>query len=236
MKKIISKVQAAINKYDMIENGDKIAVGLSGGKDSVTLLYVLSKIRTFGDAEFNVKAITLDPCFYDKFTDYSEITELCDRLGIEHIIKRHPVWKIVFEVRNEKNPCSLCSRMRHGILHNICNEQGCNKIALGHNSDDAVETFLMNIFYGGRISTFSPKSYLSRKNLHMIRPLIFCGESEIRKFAEDNSLSICRTPCPKDKNSARETTKKLIESLEKSYPNLKKRIFNTIKSEHISQW
>lgn len=220
----------------MINDGDTIAVGLSGGKDSVTLLYILNQIRAFYHIQFNIKAITLDPCFYNNFTDYSNIVRLCKSLNVEYTIERYPLWEIIFEIRKEKNPCSLCSRMRHGILHKICKEQNCNKIALGHNSDDVIETFFMNLFYGGRISAFSPKSYLSRKDLYMIRPLIFCDENEIRKFVSGHCLPICKSSCPKDNNSSRECTKTLIKNLENSYPKLKKKLFHAIETSHISEW
>lgn len=220
----------------MIQYGDNIAVGLSGGKDSLTLLWILNQIRLFQPVKFNIKAITLDPCFYGNFTDYSEISRFCENLGIEHIIRRHPIWAIVFENRKEKNPCSLCSRMRHGILHQICIDNNCNVIALGHNMDDMVETFFMNIFNCGKISVFSPKSYLSRKNLQMIRPLIFCEENEIYKFSNKNSFPVCKNRCPKDKNSAREEMKLLIKNLEPSYPHLKKKVLNAIKLSGLNCW
>lgn len=236
MKKIISKVQSAIKKYNMIQDGDNVGVGLSGGKDSLTLLWILNRIRLFYPIKFNIKAITLDPCFHGDFTDYSKITQFCESLGIEHIIKRHPVWAIVFETRQEKNPCSLCSRMRHGILHQICLDSHCNVIALGHNMDDAIETFFMNIFNGGKISVFSPKSYLSRKNLQMIRPLIFCEENEISKFSNKNMFPVCRNLCPKDNNSEREKMKILIQNLENLYPKLRKKILHAIKSSNLNGW
>ena len=220
----------------MIKNNDTLAVGLSGGKDSIALLWILNQIRLYYPIKFTLKAITLDPCFYNNFTDYSEITKFCKQLGLEHIIERHPIWEIVFNMRQEKNPCSLCSRMRHGILHKICIEHKCKSIALGHNLDDVVETFFMNLFMGGRISTFSPVTYLSRKNINMIRPLIFCTEDEILKFCKSNKLPVCKNPCPEDKNSERESIKLLIKNLEYNYPKLKKKVINSIEVSSINGW
>ena len=220
----------------MIKDNDSLAVGLSGGKDSIVLLWFLNQIRLFQPIKFTLKAITLDPCFYNNFTDYSETTKFCERLGVEHIIERHPIWEIVFNKRQEKNPCSLCSRMRHGILHKICIENNCSSIALGHNLDDVVETFFMNLFMGGRISTFSPVTYLSRKKINMIRPLIFCTEDEIYKLCKNNGLPICKSLCPKDKNSSRENIKLLIKNLECSYPKLKEKVINSIEVSSINGW
>lgn len=236
LKKLLSKVQAAIDKYNMLENDKNIAIGLSGGKDSIFLLYAMNQIKTFHRTGLNIKAITLDPCFYGKETDYSLTTNFCNSIGIEHIIKRVPIWEIIFKIRKEKNPCSLCSRMRHGILHKICNEENCKTIALGHNMDDAVETFFMNIFFGGKISTFSPVSYLSRANLYMIRPLIFCQEDEIANFSLKQNLPICANPCPIDKHSSRENIKNLINSLELKYPKLKKKVINAIETSSLNGW
>ena len=197
---------------------------------------MLSKIKEFSSVNFSIKAITIDPGFYNCYIDYSEISKFCNDLNIEHIIRKHPLWQIIFNIRKEKNPCSLCSRMRHGIIHKICKEQNCNKIALGHNNDDVIETFLMNLLFGGRVRTFSPKSYLSRQNLYMIRPLVFCTEQEIYRFAYSNGFPICKNPCPLDKKSSREDIKCLIKNLDKSYPELKKKLFNAIEKDNISNW
>lgn len=220
----------------MIKPKDCIAVALSGGKDSIILLWALNQIKAFYPADFKIKAITLDSCFCGHPADYSKITEFCKNLGIEHIIKRYPIWKIVFEERKEKNPCSLCSRMRHGILHKICIENNCNTIALGHNMDDAVETFFMNLFNGGKISVFSPVSYLSRQGLNMIRPLIFCKETEIYSFLVRNNFPVCKSLCPMDKSSSRESIKILIKNLEISYPKLREKIIHGIKTLNLNNW
>ena len=179
MQKLLGYVRCALDKYKMIDEGDNIAVAVSGGKDSVALLAALGAIRRFYPIKFSLTAITIDPCFNGQETDYSPIEKLCEEMEIPYIIKRTELGTIIFETRKEKNPCSLCARMRRGLLHDTTKEAGCNKIALGHHLDDAAETFMMNLFSGGRISCFSPVSYLSRKELYMIRPLVLARESII---------------------------------------------------------
>ena len=159
MKKLLSLVRAAVDRYDMIDDGDKIAVGVSGGKDSLALLYALARLRSFYPKHFEVIAITLDYRFGGMDGDYSEIQKLCDSLDVKYIVKKTDLWDVIFNIRKEKNPCSLCAKMRRGILHDTAKEYGCNKIALGHNYDDAVETFVMNLFNEGRIGCFSPNIF-----------------------------------------------------------------------------
>lgn len=198
MQKLLGYVRCALDKYKMIEEGDRIAVAVSGGKDSVALLAALGAIRRFYPINFSLTAITIDPCFNKQETDYSPIEKLCEEMEIPYIIKRTELGTIIFETRKEKNPCSLCARMRRGLLHDTAKEAGCNKIALGHHLDDAAETFMMNLFSGGRISCFSPVSYLSRKDLYMIRPLVLARESIISSAAERNNLPVVKSRCPAD--------------------------------------
>lgn len=236
MKKLISQIKSAIDHYDMIKNGDHIAVCLSGGKDSIFLLFALSQIQKHYSKSFNLKAITVDPCFNGLFTDYSEIEKLCEKLKIEYVIKRTQLSQIIFDVRKEKNPCSLCARMRRGILHDTAKEINCNKIALGHHFDDVNETLLLNLFNNGNISCFSPVTYLSRKDIYMIRPLIYCRESQIRPCVEHLDLPIIKSVCPVDSHTDRQKIKNLISNLEKSYPNLSKKLFGAIQRANISGW
>lgn len=236
MQKLMSKVRAAIDKYGMINKNDKIAVGVSGGKDSIVLLYVLNELRRFYPQKFNIVAIILDPCFESKETDYSKIEQLCNRLNIEYKIKRTELFDIIFNERKEKNPCSLCARMRRGILHDMCKELDCNKIALGHHLDDVVETFFMNLLIGGNIGCFSPISYLSRKGLYMIRPLVFCEEKEINSVLIRYKLPIEKSKCPVDGKTKRQTTKELIKSLENEYPDIKEKIIGAMKRSNIDDW
>ena len=162
MQKIMGEMRAAMERYEMVSSGDRIAVGVSGGKDSLALLRGMARLRDYYPQPFEVVALTADPCFGGQETDYSPIASLCASLGVEYHLRRTRLGEIIFEERKEKNPCSLCARMRRGILHNMAKEAGCNKLALGHHFDDAVQTFFMNLFYGGKLSCFSPKTYLSR--------------------------------------------------------------------------
>ncbi len=233
MQRLVSKVRSAVDKYGLIDENDKIAVGVSGGKDSVVLLCALSKLRRFYPKKFDITAITLDPCFDSKGADYSQIEQLCEKLQVEYKIKRANLFDIIFNDRKEKNPCSLCSRMRRGILHDMCKELNCNKIALGHHLDDAVETFFMNLLIGGNIGCFSPISYLSRKDLYLIRPLVFCEEKEINSVSIKYKLPIEKSKCPADGKTKRQSTKELIKSLEKDYPDIKYKVIGAMKRSNI---
>lgn len=236
MRKIVSKVRAAIDKYDMIADNDRIAVGVSGGKDSVVLLCALGELKKFYPKKFDVVALTLDPCFGSKQADYSQIENLCNKLDIEYKIKRANLYDIIFNERKEKSPCSLCARMRRGILHDMCKELNCNKIALGHHLDDAVETFFMNLLVGGNIGCFSPVSYLSRKDLYLIRPLIFCEEKEISSVTIKYNLPIEKSKCPVDGKTKRQETKELIEKLREDYPDIKDKVIGAMKRYNVDNW
>lgn len=236
MKQLIGKVRAAVQRYEMIDEGDRIAVGVSGGKDSLVLLCALAELSRYYPKHFTVTAITADPCFGGVDTDFSKIEKLCGEFGVPYIIRKTNLGQVIFEDRKEKNPCSLCAKMRRGILHNICVEEGFNKIALGHHYDDAVQTFLMNLFYGGKIGCFSPKSYLSRKNITMIRPLIFCEEREIRNAAARMSLPVVKSACPADGVTARKDTEVLISQLEEQFPDLKAKILGAMQRAEIDNW
>ena len=236
MKQILSLMRAAVDKYSMIDEGDRIAVGVSGGKDSVVLLTALARLREFYPKHFDIAAVTLDYNFGGENGDFSEIEKLCKKLGVEYVIKPTSLWQVIFVDRKEKNPCSLCAKMRRGILHDEAKRLGCNKVALGHNLDDAAETFIMNLFSGGRVNCFSPVSYLSEKDLYLIRPLVLLYESDIEKAAKRNSLPIVKSKCPADKLTNREQTKKLLASLEKEYPMLRQKIISAMQADSISGW
>lgn len=236
MQKILGYMRKAIQEYDLIHDGDRICVGVSGGKDSVVLLKGLILLRRFIGIDYDIVAVTLDPGFNGEQGDYSSITELCESSGIEyHVIPTH-IGEIVFDVRQESNPCSLCARMRRGALHDATLAYGCNKIALGHNYDDAVETFIMNLFTEGRIGCFSPISYLSRKKIHLIRPLVFAPEKEIRRAAVKNELPIVKSKCPADGHTNREKTKNFIAEQERLDHGFKDRIFGAMKRANIDGW
>lgn len=236
LKKLLSYTRAAIDKYKMINDNDKIAIGVSGGKDSLALLNIMAKLREFYPVKFDIMAITVDPCFNDANMDVSNIQKMCYDLNIDYIVKRTSLAKLVFDEFKAESPCSLCSRMRRGILHNIAKENNCTRLALGHHYDDAVETFLMNIFNGGRIGCFSPVSYLSKKDLFLIRPMIFCKERDVISFSTRNSIIVEKSKCPVDGKTERQNTKELINILEKSYPDIKQKIMGAMQRSNIDEW
>lgn len=236
MKKLLSLTRAAVDKYNMIEAGDKIAVGVSGGKDSLALLYALAKLRDFYPKPFSLVAITLDYQFNGIAEDYTAIEALCKELQVEYIVRRTNLWEVIFETRKEKNPCSLCAKMRRGLLHDTAVANGCNKVALGHHLDDAAETFLMNLLNGGKIGCFSPVSYLSNKKLYLIRPLIFAYEKDVAAAARRANLPVVKSRCPMDKVSNRQNMKELLKSLEKEYPAVRKKIIGALERSHIDNW
>lgn len=236
MKKLLSLTRAAVDKYNMIEAGDKIAVGVSGGKDSLALLYALAKLRDFYPKPFSLVAVTLDYQFNGIAEDYTEIEALCKELQVEYIVRRTNLWEVIFETRKEKNPCSLCAKMRRGLLHDTAVANGCNKVALGHHMDDVAETFLMNLLNGGKIGCFSPVSYLSNKKLYLIRPLIFAYEKDVAAAARRANLPVVKSRCPMDKVSNRQNMKELLRSLEKDYPAVRKKIVGALERSHIDSW
>ncbi len=236
MQKILGYMRKAIQEFDLIQNGDKIAVGVSGGKDSLVLLEGLVRLKRFIGINYEVTAITLDPRFGGTDGDYSSVEEMCQRLGVDFILKRTHIGEIVFDVRQETNPCSLCARMRRGALHDAAKEAGCNKIALGHNYDDAVETFVMNLFNEGRLGCFAPKSYLSRKDITMIRPLVFAPEKEVRSAAKRSGLEVVKSKCPADGHTSREETKRFLAERNKADKGFSDRIFGAMRRAGLDGW
>lgn len=242
VRRLLSFVRRALDDYDMISDGDKIAVGVSGGKDSLALLCTLAEIRLFYPKKFELYAIHLDPGFYnagfcDKQTAEEQINRLeafCNSLQVPLTVVNTSIAEIVFKVRKEENPCSLCSRMRRGALHNAAKDLGCNKMALGHHFDDAVETFIMNLFNEGRIGSFSPVTYLDRRDITIIRPLIYCPEKSVRYYVNHtHGLPVMASPCPADRDSERQRVKDLLYNLEKDYDGLKHRIFGAMQKSDV---
>ena len=224
MQKILSVMRKACETYNLIEDNDKIAVGLSGGKDSLALLTALKRYQSFADKNFELIAIAIDLSGGKNY--YSQIENYCREINVElHIIPSN-VFEIVFDIRKEKNPCSLCANLRRGLLNSNAKSLGCNKVALGHHKDDMIETFLLSLFFEGRLSTFKPKTYLSRADITVIRPLIYCDESEIIKISQDYPILI--NNCPANKHTERENAKSLLNNLDKIYPNAKEKIFSAI--------
>ena len=236
MQKIMGYLRRAVEEYQMLANGDVVAVGVSGGKDSVALLAGLAGVRRFLGVDFRLEAITLDNCFDGVETDFTPIRQLCDRLEVPYTLRRTDIGKIIFQDRGESNPCSLCARMRRGLLHDQAKALGCNKIALGHHYDDAVETFIMNLFNEGRIGCFQPVSYLSRKDLTMIRPLLFAPERELRNAVARAGLPVVKSRCPVDGCTERQWTKEFLAGLERTHPGVTKRIFGAMRRAHVSGW
>ena len=226
LQRILSFTRRALSDYDMIQAGDKVAVGISGGKDSMTLLAALAALRRFYPVPYELCAISVDMGF--EGMDFSPVERYCDALNVEYRVVKTDIAEIIFDVRKEKNPCSLCSKMRRGVLHSAAKEMGAARVALGHHFDDAVDTFMLNLFFEGRIGCFSPVSYLSRADLYLIRPLIYAQEKDVRYFVGHSDLPIIQSPCPANHNTERERMKKLLMSLEKDYDGLRHRIFGAM--------
>lgn len=236
MQKLMSKMRSCMEKYNMVEPGDRIAVAVSGGKDSVALLYALCEMRRFYPVPYSLCAITIDPCFNGLPGDYEPIAALCRQLDVPYVIKATELWRIIFEVRKESNPCSLCARMRRGALHDTAIANGCNKVALGHHMDDAVETFFMNLLQTGQLGSFPPVHYMSRKNIYLIRPMVFAEESQIIGAVRRCGLPVVKSECPADGCTNRESTKQLIKTLGKAYPNLKEKVIGAMQRSGFNGW
>ena len=226
MKRLLSFVRRAVDDYALIEEGDRIAVGVSGGKDSLALLAALAEMRRFYPKKFEVVAITIDMGF--EGGDFSPIENYCRELNVEYKVVKTDIAKIIFEVRKEPNPCSLCAKMRRGSLHAAAQEAGCNKVALGHHYDDAVETFMMNLFFEGRLGCFSPVTYLSNRKIKLIRPMIYAQEKDVQYFTRRQTLPVITSLCPEDHATERENMKKLLAELERGNKGVKHRIFNAM--------
>lgn len=236
MQKMLGYVRKACQEFDMIADGDRIAVGVSGGKDSLVLLSALAGYRRFSEHPFELCAVTVDPQFGGVPGDYAPVSSLCERLGIEYELIRSDIGPIVFDIRKEPNPCSLCAKLRRGALHDAAKAHGCNKIALGHHFDDAVETFVMNLFREGRVGCFAPVTYLSRKDLTMIRPLVFAPEQQVQSCAGRNGLTAVESKCPADKTTVREETKRWLAEMERKDKGFKLRLFGALRRSGVNGW
>ena len=231
MKRVLSFVRRAIDDYQMIKPGDKIAVGVSAGKDSLTLLCAMAELRRFYPVPFELCAITVDMGF--EGCDFSEVEALCRSLDVPYYRIPSQIYQIIFEIRQEKNPCSLCAKMRRGALYNAAKEMGCTSVALGHHFDDVVETFMLNLFFEGRIGCFQPVTYLSRTDITLIRPMIYMPEKDVRYFANRVALPVIKSPCPADGNTEREEMKRLLANLERQNRGLRYRIFGAIQRGEV---
>lgn len=231
LRRMLSYTRRAIDDYDMIDEGEVIAVGVSGGKDSLALLVTMANLAKFHPKHFSVAAIAVDMGW--EGTDYSAIQALCDSLGVPFYIEPSEITHIVFDVRREKNPCSLCAKLRRGTLNSAAVRHGIKKIALGHHFDDVVETFMLNLFYEGRLGAFQPVTYLSRMDVTLIRPMIYAPEKDVRYFARRASLPVLESRCPADGRTERENMKQFLRDLDKNNKGLKHRIFGALQKSGI---
>lgn len=238
MNKILSLVRRCVEDYDMIQPGDRIGVGVSGGKDSLLLLVALAELRKFYPVPFEVEAFTLDMGHADGYPgmDFTPIAQLCEKLDIPYTILTSEIHHIIFDLRKEKNPCSMCAKMRRGALHNALLERGIHKIALGHHYDDAIETFFMSLIYEGRLSCFQPVTWLDRTQITQIRPLLYCGENLVKHTVQRLELPVVENPCPANGNTKRQEIKELIYELNGRYPGLKGRAFGAMQRLPLPEW
>lgn len=232
MQKILGYMRKAIDNYEMIQDGDKIAVALSGGKDSITMLMAFKNLQRFYPKKFDIIAVTINPGFAN--FDVAFLENLCKNLEVPFIVEDGHMQEIVFDIRNEKNPCSLCANIRRGMLNSIAIREGCNKIAVGHNEDDVLETFLMNLFYAGSINTFAPMSYMDRSKITLIRPLIYAPEKDIKSFVKRNNIQVMPKACPMDGYSKREDMKQFLFNMQKDIPHIRANLYGAIKRGNIN--
>jgi len=234
MQKILSAVRKAVDEYGMIETGDRIAVGISGGKDSLLLLLALKELQRFYPKSFEVMGISIDMGF--EGMDYSPIQTLCDERGISYQVVKTDIAEIIFDLRKEPNPCSLCAKLRRGALNDAAKAAGCNKVALGHHHDDAVETFMMNLIYEGRIGCFSPVTYLDRTDVTVIRPMLYLTEGEVKRIEKSVLLPVVKNKCPADGHTKREYIKTLLHDLEQEVQGTKVRIQHAMEKAELDGW
>ncbi|MCR2044716.1 tRNA lysidine(34) synthetase [Anaerosalibacter massiliensis] len=229
MKKILGPMRKAIEDFNLIDDGDKIGVGVSGGKDSMLLLYALKLYQRFSPEKFELEAFTVDLGFEGFET--KAIESYCESIGVPFNLKKTNIKNIVFDTRKEKNPCSLCANMRRGAIHNSLKDRGFNKLALGHHGDDAIDTFFLSLLYEGRINTLPPLTYLDRKKIYIIRPLLYVSEQDIKNSIEKNNIPIVNNPCPADKKTKREDMNKLVHKIYKEVPDARNRILTALNNE-----
>ncbi len=234
LQQVLSYVRKAVDEYHMIEEGDRIAVGVSGGKDSITLLYALHGLRRFYPKPFRLHAVTVDLGFHNLKLD--EIATLCKALEIDYTIVHTDIAHIIFEERKESNPCSLCAKMRKGALNDAMKQAGCNKVAYAHHKDDVVETMLMSLIFEGRFHTFSPVTYLDRTDITVIRPLLYMGEADVIGFVHKYGVPVVKSPCPADGHTKREYVKSLLKQLNYENPGVKERMFTAIRTGNMKGW
>ena len=233
MQKLMGLVRRCVDDYHMIEAGDRIAVGVSGGKDSLALLVLLAGLREYFNKPYELEAITID---MGLGMDYSQVAALCEQWNVPYTVVKTEIAPIIFDHRKEKNPCSMCAKMRRGALNQELLRLGFSKVALGHHYDDAVETFLMSLLFEGRLSCFQPVTYLDRTGVTQIRPMLYLTEGMVRNFAAREGLPVVHNNCPADKHTKREEIKQLIEQLQQTYPDLKTKVFGAMQRLPLPEW
>lgn len=227
-------VRRCVDDYGMIEAGDRIVVGLSGGKDSMVLLAAMKHLQSYYPKPFELEALTIEIGFPDM--DYGPVAEYCAGLGIPYVSVRTDIREIVFDIRKESSPCSLCAKMRRGALNTAVKEHGYNKLALGHHFDDAVETFMMSLLFEGRLNCFKPVTYMSRTGVTQIRPMVYAGEMRIANLAESLGLPVVVNTCPEDKESKRREIKDLLSAMSQTYPDMKSKVFGAMQRLPLDGW
>lgn len=234
LQRVLSYIRRAADDYHMIESGDKIAVGISGGKDSLTLFYGLHGLMRFYPEPFTIHAITVDLGFHN--LDLTGIQELCSKLAVPYTVVKTDIADIIFHERKETNPCSLCAKMRKGALNEAIKKAGCNKVAYAHHKDDVVETMLMSLIFEGRFHTFNPVTYLDRMDLTVIRPLMYMSEADVIGFVNKFQVPVVKSPCPADGHTKREYIKNLLLELNRENPGVKERMFTAIQNGKLEGW
>jgi tRNA(Ile)-lysidine synthase TilS/MesJ len=234
LQQLLSLTRKAVDEYNLIEEGDRIAIGISGGKDSLTMLYALHGLKRFYPKKFEIEAITVNAGPHGM--DFSSVKELCDSLGVNYTMIDSDIYDIVFNIRKEENPCSLCAKLRKGAFNQKAIELGCNKIAYAHHKDDVIETLLMSLFFEGRIHSFSPKTYLDKTDLTLIRPLLYVDEADVIGFKNKYNLPVVKNLCPVDGSTKREYIKQFIKSLNTEIPGIRERLFTAIINGNLQGW
>ncbi len=234
LQRLMSVARKAIDDYEMIQEGDKIAIGISGGKDSLALLYALHGLKQFYPKKFEIIAISVHLGYEDM--DFSPVQELCDSMGVDYHLVKTDIGNIVFQMRKEDSPCSLCSKMRKGALNDKAKELGCNKVAYGHHKDDVVETMMLSLIYEGRFHSFAPVTYLDRMDLTLIRPLLYLKEADVIGFMHKYELPVVKNSCPVDGHTKREYVKNLLSDINAEAPGVKERMFSAISNGNLRGW
>ena len=236
LQQLLSQTRRAVDDYHMINAGDRIAVGISGGKDSLTMLYALNGLRRFYPLPFEIEAITVDLGFTGADEALKPIQGLCDEFGVHYTVVPSQIAEIIFDIRKEKNPCALCAKLRKGAFNDMARQLGCNKVAYAHHMDDVIETAFLSMIFEGRFYVFPPKTYMEDSDLTIIRPLIYVSEAEVKGFRNKYQLPVVKNPCPMDGNTKREYVKKLIQQLNIDNPGVKTKLFHAIQNGNIQGW